>query len=304
VKILILGGTALTGPHVIRQLIDHEITTLSRSMRQVATERAVKGDRTIVSNVERALIAADPDLVIDMVPFTVEGANALVTAFGEWNKKVPVIALSSLDVYAGYGRLHGTEDTTHQETPIRESDTLRTALGPEGATYDKIGVETVYHEALDDLTILRAPVIYGWPDGTRIATYLDPMLDGKKTIVIPENVMPFRISRSLHKNVAYAITLASTHPLKGQSTYNIAEPSAYSEIEWATRIANLVGWRGELVAGPPVPNKTFTQDLTADSTAIRSDLGYEEKFDPKEGLRDAVAFWAHHRTGLPYEKGY
>lgn len=303
-KILILGGTALTGPHVIRQLVGHEVTTLSRSKRQIIAEKTIKGDRLHVSNIERALIAANPELVIDMVPFAVEGGQALIDAFAEWGRQVPVVALSSLDVYASYARIHDTEDVTPQDTPATEDALLRTKLGPEGAAYDKIGIERLYQEHLDDVTILRAPVIYGWPDGTRIAQYFDPMLDGKTHIEIPQDLMGFRISRSLHKNVAHAVCLAANARPKGHAVFNVSEPTHYSELEWAERIARLTGWTGTFVAGPKYWPHNPQQDVTADSAAIRDVLGYTEQHDPEEGLRDALAFWAHHKTGEVYQKGY
>ena len=303
-KFLVLGGTALTGPHVIRQLVGHHVTTLSRNKRQIITEKTVKGDRLFTSNIERALISSDPDVVIDMVPFTVDGARALVDAFAEWGKQVPVVALSSIDVYASYARIHNTEQFGQQITPAREDAQLRTQLGAEGAAYDKIGIERLYQDTLEDLTTIRAPVVYGWPDGTRIASYFEPMLEGKTSIEIAQDLMSFRISRSLHKNVAHAICLAAQARPKGHAVFNVAEPPQYSELEWAQRIARLAGWEGSFEPGPNYWPHEPEQDVTADSTAIRDALGYTEIYDPEEGLRDALAFWSHHRSGWVYQKGY
>ncbi len=52
--------------------------------------------------------------------------------------------------------------------------------------FDKIGVEKILLGAFKDATILRLPATYGWPDTTRVAHYLDPMLDGQ-SISLPED---------------------------------------------------------------------------------------------------------------------
>ena len=182
---------------------------------------------------------------------------------------------------------------------------LRTAYGPEGAAYDKIGVERIYREAFVDLTILRMPAIYGWPDKTRVQFYLDQMLKGATKIKIPKDRASFKFSRCLHKNAAFAISLAVRSDLVGQRIYNVAEPPTFTEYEWAQRIAQHCGWPGDFEVSEP-NEEAFKplQHFEVDTQAIRNELGFEEKFDPAAGLADTIAFYAYSKFGKQYEKYY
>jgi len=308
-RVLMIGGTALTGPHLIRQLLARpkvQVFTLSRHGARLFAETPLQGDRRDPQALAGAFARARPDVVVDMVPFTAPDALGLVAALHRQARAVPVpvpvIACSSCDVYAAYGRIHGTEKTDPQACPITEDMALRRAFGPEGAAYDKTGVERVLLQDLADVAILRLPAIYGWPDSTRIAPYLDPMLDGADRVEVPARRAEFRFSRSLHKNAAHAVALAALAGQTGQHIYNVAEPRAWTELEWAAHIAACCGWRGRIVAGDG--QTAVDQHLTISSDRIRRELGYSESHDPMAGLAEAVAFHSYRRRGVPYVKGY
>ncbi|WP_171181556.1 NAD(P)-dependent oxidoreductase [Ruegeria sp. HKCCD8929] len=306
-RILIIGGTALVGPHLIRELSSDRATriwTLTRAGRPYFTEDALTGDRRDAATLRDALETARPDVVVDMIPFTQADAQGLAQAARTYGHPVRLVALSSIDVYAAYGRLHGTEEVPLQPVPITETMALRQKLGFDGAAYDKLGIERIYREAFTDLTLLRLPAIYGWPDTTRVLPYLDQMLDGAETITLPADRAAFRFSRGLHKNIALAAALTVMHPGGGQKIYNVAEPRAFSELDWIRKIAAACGWRGETIVEPSAHPNTPVQHLEVASDAIRRDLGFHEKYDVDEGLADTVAFHAYQRLGKPYRKYY
>ncbi|MEP5759359.1 MAG: NAD-dependent epimerase/dehydratase family protein [Litoreibacter sp.] len=302
-KVLMIGGTALIGPHLIAELsrAGCDTVTLTRSGRTYFCETALTGDRNDPSALEAAFNAA-PDVVIDMIPFTAQDATHLLAAMGDNPPRL--IALSSADIYSAYGILHGTETARFQSCPIPETGTLRTTLGAEGAAYDKLSVERIYG-GLDNVTFLRLPAVYGWPDTTRVLPYLDQMLDGATQIDIPADKAAFRFSRALHKNVAIAIALAVLKCAVGRHVYNVAEPKAYTEQDWIARIAQACGWQGKVNLTKwrretPSPR----QQLHLDTTLIRRELGFEELYNVDEGLADCVAFHAYQRLGKPYTKYY
>lgn len=299
-RILVIGGTALTGPHVIRELVAHDLFVMSRTGRQILCETALRGDHEDSGSLRDAIKAARPDLVIDMVPFTRRAAEAFVSVA---DLDMPVVALSSIDVYAAYGRLWGTEPGPVQPTPLVEDAALRTKIGHDGPGYDKTGIEAIYRAAFPNLTILRMPVIYGWPDVSRLSPYLDQMLDGARDITIASDRMTFRCARALHINAAHAVVLAALAATDGQHIYNVAEEKTLTELEWAQRLADLCGWRGKFVAGPQERNGAV-QHLEASSAAIRRDLGYHEVADPEAHLAEAIRFASFQRRGGQYVKGY
>jgi nucleoside-diphosphate-sugar epimerase len=300
-RILIIGGTALLGPHVIRELSPNtEIHTLTRTGKRLLFETAHKGDRRNRDDLNRAIDAAQPDLILDMIPFTKQDADIFCELAPA---HFPVVALSSCDVYQAHGLLHGTEHGPPQPCPLRETAALRTELGPEGLDYDKIAVESSLAGHFTNLTILRMPALYGWPDTTRVLPYLNQMLDGAPEIKLTAHRARFKFCRALHKNAAHAVSLAVQAMQTGQHIYNVAEQRAYTEIEWAERIAAHVGWSGKIVITPDNEHPD-RQHMYVDSSKIRSELGFSERHDPDEGLADTVAFHIYQRHGKPYKKYY
>ena len=303
-NILLIGGTGLIGPHVILGLRGHVVTALTRSGKRLLTETNRAGNRHSPDDISAAIRASSPDLIIDMIPFTRQGAQALVDAVATTQTTAPVIALSSIDVYAAFGRLHGTEHAAPQPHLLDEDAALRQMPGPDGDAYDKTGIEAVYRDALPELTILRMPVVYGWPDCTRVKDYLDPMLDGAQTVTIAQDVMPFQISRTSHQNAAAAVICAALARQRGQHIFNVADPVAMTELQWAQQIAQVIGWAGDIIAGPPHGYAAPIPHIVVDTAKIRRELGYVEPHDPAIALRDNVMVHAYQRMNKPYIKGY
>ena len=303
-----IGGTALVGPHLIRELAsqpDSRIWTLTRSGKPYFCETSLQGDRDDETNLIRAIETSQPDIIIDMIPFTAANSSILVSAASKSRTTARLVAVSSIDVYSAFGRIHGTEEASFQPSPISEGMALRVSLGPEGAAYDKIGVENILREGFENTTVLRLPAIYGWPDTTRVQEYLDQMLDGVSKIELSEDRASFRFSRCLHKNAAFAIFLATQSSDVGSATYNVAEAITYSELEWAKRIASFCGWQGDFKIAPWREGaENPRQHLDVATDAIRRDLGFFEKYDVDEGLADTIAFHAYQRLGRRYRKYY
>lgn len=311
-NILMIGGTALVGPHVIRELsVDptNQIWTLTRSGRSYFCEHSLQGDRNDKAVLSAAIATAKPDVIVDMIPFTTGNAATLVAAYSETRSHARLVALSSIDVYSAFGRIHKTETAPLQPTPITEDMALRCELGPEGAAYDKIGAERVLLGGFEHATILRLPAIYGWPDTTRVQQYLEQMLAGASVISMSRDMASFRFSRCLHKNAAFAVALAvdaaGDADTTGQQIYNVAEQQACTELEWLHRIAACCGWAGRVDVTPwSADAETPRQQFDVATTSIRQDLGYFEKYNVTEGLSDTVAYYCYLRLGKTYHKDY
>jgi nucleoside-diphosphate-sugar epimerase len=77
--------------------------------------------------------------------------------------------------------------------------------------------------------------------------------------------------------------------------YNVADPEAFAEAEWARRVAEAAGWTGEVVVVPDeaLPDEegaNYHQHLSIDGTRIRRELGYNERVQQDEALRRTVAW--------------
>jgi nucleoside-diphosphate-sugar epimerase len=154
-----------------------------------------------------------------------------------------------------------------------------------GDDYDKIPVERV---VLSDSrlpgTVLRLPMVYGPGDPLhRLHPILKRIDDGRSAILIQEDAAAWRGPRGYVENVAAGIALAATSPQAAGRIYNIAEPLAFSEMEWARRIGQAAGWNGSVLAVPKervpahlrIPYNS-AQHWTMSSARIRHELGYVE----------------------------
>ena len=199
------------------------------------------------------------DVVIDLILSSGAQAEAMMEVFR--GKAQRVLAASSIDVYRACGVLHGSEDGPLEPVPLTESSALRTrletyppplvkmlqqAFGWLDEKYDKIPVErAVLGDPELPGTILRLPMIYGPGDRLhRFHPIVRRIDDGRRAILMEEGMAAWRSPRGYVENVAAAIALAAVSERAAGRIYNVAERPAFSELEWAQRIARTAGWTG------------------------------------------------------------
>ena len=287
-KVFIIGGTRLVGPHVVRELESsgHQTTCFNRSGTRPGGGIALKGDRDDETALRSAISDTAPDLVIDMIPYTEVQAISLGRILE--TRGCPLVACSSIDVYRAFNILKGIEEPPYQKCPIRESDALRSTLSIDGKRYDKLNVEGQYLSLDVDVTILRLPAIYGWPDTSRISGYVDQISSAGRVTMHPL-AEDFRFSRALNRNCAFAVALAVAVAPSGKRVYNVAEPDCLTEVEWCRRIGAHLDWDGEITFDESAPiDADLRQDWMVDTSLIREELGFYEKYDPEEGLRENI----------------
>jgi len=307
-RVLIIGGTGFIGRHLVRQLgeLGHAVAVLHRgtSGNDLAAEH-ILGDRG-----DLVKLRPQADVVIDLILSSGAQAHATMDAFRGTAKRV--VAASSMDVYRACGILHGSEEGPLQAVPLTEESELRTKLQTYPAAqikkirqmvawvdddYDKIPVERVLLSDSDlPGTILRLPMIYGPGDyARRLHPVVRRIDDGRKAIIFESGWATWKPPRGYVENVAWAIALAATDGRAAGRIYNVAETPAFSEIEWARKIARATSWTGEFVVLPKerapkhlVPPGNNAQHWEADSTRIRRELGYREVVSIEEGIRRTV----------------
>ena len=198
---------------------------------------------------------------------TEEDSRSLLSAFRGVAGRLVVI--SSGDVYRAYGVFAGLEPGPADPVPLREESPLRRSLfiarasasGPDDPLYDyeKILVEqAVLGDPSLPATVLRLPMVYGPGDYQhRLFPYLCRMDAGRRLILLDEGLARWKCPRGYVGDVAAAIALAATDARAAGRVYNVAEPAAFTETEWVSRVAGAVGWSGKVVAEPrgrlPVP---------------------------------------------------
>jgi len=119
--------------------------------------------------------------------------------------------------------------------------------------------------------------------------------DGRPAIIYEEGLAGWKTPRGYVENVAAALGLAAVSDRAAGRIYNIAETPAFSELEWARKIAAVTGWTGDFLVLPwdrttehlRQPGNS-AQHWEADSTRVRNELGYREPVSIEEGIRRTI----------------
>ncbi len=307
-KVLVIGGTGFIGRPVVRELarMGHQVSVLTRG----GTPPQLPAETIVGERGDLASLRPPADVVIDIILSSGAQAERLMKTFRGVAKRV--VAASSMDVYRACGVLHGSEEGSLEPAPLTEDSALRTKLQtypPESITalrkvfhwlddeYDKIPVE---HAIMSDPelpgTVLRLPMVYGPGDRLhRFHPVLKRIDDDRRKIFLEEGMANWRSPRGFVDNVADAIALAAVSERSTGRIYNVAEQPAFTELEWARKIAAATGWTGEFVVLPKdrmpahlVQKGNFAQHWEADSTRIRRELSYREPVLLDEAIRRTI----------------
>jgi nucleoside-diphosphate-sugar epimerase len=322
-RLLVIGGTGFIGRLLVPRLLDagHEVAVVHRPESTAPTPdgvRRIAADRKRLTEYAGPLRAFAADVVIDLIASSGRQAAEAVRVFGGHAGRLVVV--SSMDVYRATSVLHGLDGGPLEPVPLTEESRLRDRPQTYPAEamermkrvfawvddeYDKVAVErAVGGDAALPATILRLPMIHGPGDPLhRFFPLLRRMDDGRPAILMAQRVAAWRGPHGYVENVAAAVALAATaeRAVAGRRVYNVGDADHPTELEWAQRLAEVVGWRGELVVRPDeevpaylrIPGR-LEQHWAVDTSRIRRELGYVEPVGREEGLRRTVAWERAH----------
>jgi nucleoside-diphosphate-sugar epimerase len=303
-RFVVLGGTRFIGPYVVRELAEagHEVTVFHRGETEAdlhSSVRHVHGDFGELEQRLPELGDPAPDVVIDMVPYIAKSGGHGVLHFKGIAGRG--IVLTSCDVYRAFARFWRSEPGAPDPLPLTEASPIRRKMAPDRTSmhvdFDNVEVEdAVLSDTHFAVTSLRLPATYGPGDRQhRLHELVGRMDDARPTILIDERFAGWRWARGYVEDVAAAIALAAAHERAAGRIYNVAQPKAYSETQWAQMVADVHGWRGEIV---PVPHAAMPEPMRMDyderqefvvsSDRIRNELGFEERVPLNEGLRRTI----------------
>jgi len=321
-RVLIIGGTAFIGPHVVRNLVSfgHDVTLFHRGEHEPELPNSVRHVHSAsaafpILSFPEELVSWKPDVILHMVAMGERDAEAVVRAFKGVTRRL--VVPSSGDVYAAYGVLIGSEsgaarsELLCEDSPLREHfyPYRKIAKGPDDWLYhyDKILMERVVMNNSElPATILRLPAVYGPGDTNhRLFSQLKRMDDNRPAILLDENQAHWRWSHGYVENIAAAIVLAVTNDRASGRIFNVGEDSVPTTAERVRLLATPVGWSGKIVTLPrtslPLHLRDahdYSQDLAYDTGRIRSELGYRAVVPVDEGLRRTVAWLRAHPPAL------
>ena len=307
-RVLILGGTSLTGPYVVRRLhaIGHEVTVFHRGEHQAELPSGVRHLVGDFAHLPREASDPAPDVVVHMWAMTEMDAKAFVKRFRGVASRAVVI--SSGDVYRAYGRLTGLESGPPDPIPLTEDAPLRESRYPYRraapnpdhwmAQYDKVLVEQVLmHQSDLPTSVLRFPAVVGPKEYRRFQRWLQPMLRGDIELRIQDGWAKWRWTHGFAEDIAEAVVLAATNSSSAGRIYNVGESYTPTMRDRLAEFARVVGWRGrilevlasELSEMDRMPHD-FAHHLAYDTTRIRTELGYKEVVSPEVSLERTLEY--------------
>jgi nucleoside-diphosphate-sugar epimerase len=312
-RIAFIGGTLFIGHAAAALLVrrGHQVSLLHRGKHpaEVLGARSLRTDRADPHDLIRALREARPDVVIDTRALT--RPDAETTALALKILELPVVVLSSQDVYAQYGRVLGhpapePEARISEQSPLTVPYPYRGIAEHEGGEdYDKKQVESVFREAqgegLPGLTLLRLPATYGVRDPKRRFGAIVDRLDRGERAIPHQGGAQFRWTHADVRDVGHAIALAAERMERGARVYNVGERDVPTMKERVEAIAQAIGVTVDWVETDPLPDAFFelgriANDVVVDSSKIRRELGFSEVTRAEERVRDLLGWLRQSRA--------
>lgn len=307
-KLAILGGTRFIGHAAAAHAAarGHDVFVLHRGKHpsELSAVQPIAVDRADPSALCETLARLGADVLIDTRAMT--RLDAEVTALAIKVLTLPAVVLSSLDVYAQFGRLNGLpapepEALVTEDSPLTIPFPFRGVGGHDaGPDYDKKEVESVIREAVSEgapgATILRLPAVYGARDYRRRFGGIVDAFDRGETTLPCAGGARFRLAHAHVRDVAHAMVLAAERRPEGLQVFNVAEAIVPPMRERAEAFARAMGVRFTWVeTGAPLPPELATlgilpNDFVTDTSRIRASLGFHEVTTEEERLTDTIAW--------------
>jgi nucleoside-diphosphate-sugar epimerase len=299
-RVIVLGGTRFIGRAVTEALTaaGHAVLVAHRGINEPAGLPAVEhlhAERAAWPGHQAAFAAFGADAAVDVSAADGPGARAALAALPPG---IPLVALSSVDVYRAYEALHRGAQT--DPVPLTEESPLRAARYIDGPQWENLDVEEAYLGA--GATILRLGAVYGEHDYQhRFEPVLRRVRAGRPRL--PVGTAGFVFSRVYVGDVARAVLAALGNRDSAGRCLNIVEEHAAPMRLFYEQVISAADARLELIrvpdeALPPDLRETGTlsQHLLASPARARAVLGWHAAASPQV-LRRAVAWHLRHPPG-------
>jgi nucleoside-diphosphate-sugar epimerase len=250
-RITIIGGTEFIGRRTVERLIARGDDVMVVHRGQTEPADLPPCEHIHVERADFGSIAADvtafrPDAIVDTMASSAGDRDAVLAHLTD----VPLVVLSSMDVYRFFELLHADDDTP-VPLPFDESGELRHGRYPYAGRgigedeYEKLDVEPAYLERGG--SVLRLGMVYGPHDPQQREEFvLRRVRAGRERIPIGPAATIF--TRVHVDDVSSAILAALDRPdVAAGHVFNIGESESYSMRAWMRLILGAAGHDAELV---------------------------------------------------------
>ncbi|MBW2269312.1 MAG: NAD-dependent epimerase/dehydratase family protein [Deltaproteobacteria bacterium] len=305
-RTLIVGGTGLTGPILVRGLLDrgHEVVVL-HSGRHETSEIPPEVEHIHVDvhrqkQLREALAGRKFDVALSMHGRLVEVAAALKGHTGR------LISVGGECVYRGWLRIGDPNLFQTMEpspVPVAEDSPLE-ERGRDPFVDRMLEAEEYvmrcHTEGHFDVTHFRFTIGYGpRQPGPTEWSVVRRILDGRKRFLLPLGGQVI-VSRGYAENCAHGILLAVDQPeASAGEIYNVCDETLLTNRQWVETISRImehpfelidvpgeIAEPGHLCASPPFLNYPFHEVMSLEK--IKRHLGYEQVVAPEPALRKTI----------------
>jgi len=292
-KILVIGGTGPTGPHLVNGLLSHghEVIILHSGRHEVEFDQEIEHIHTdphFAETLAPALEGRKFDLVI-----ATYGRTAIIAEVVK-GKTERFIAVSGAGAYAA---MHDPRwGPMGRPVSIREDSPLRTSAGEDDKLFHKIYLTEqaimALHESGDfQAAIFRYPLVYG-PNSPANSDWsiVKRILDGRKRFILSDGGLVVQ-RRGFSTNIAHCMLLAVERPEKiSGKIYHICDDKQYTIRRRVEIITKALNHQWELVNLPhelarrTSPLWNAAEHFIFDNSKIRNDLDYQDLVPPHEAI--------------------
>jgi nucleoside-diphosphate-sugar epimerase len=301
-RVLVVGGTGPTGPHIVDGLVGsgHDVTILHRGVHEppgLPDVEHVHADPHFAEPFVNAIGSRTFDVALVMY------GRVKVLAAALQSRCDRLVGVGGTPVYEGYFPAGGSADLP---IPVTEDHPIVRDPGDNPALQFSRRLAEA-EEAIFGFhpraTVLRFPMLYG-PRNPRPHEWsiVRRVRDGRMRMILPDGGVQVH-TRCATRNAAAFVLAALDHPeaAAGQ-VYNCGDPVSWSLRQWAESVLGLLGADMELVAIPsdvaveaattlmPLGNTTATHCIVSTEKAER-DLGYRPAVEPVKALAEVLSWY-------------
>jgi nucleoside-diphosphate-sugar epimerase len=307
-RVLVVGGTGPTGPHILQGLLDrgHDVTVLHRGVHEppgLPDVPHIHADPHFRESLSEALGRREFDVV-----FGLYGRLQLLAEFfaGRCEKFVsvggrPVLAgfLDSAASTPRAMRLFADEEAPLAD-PARVANE-RTRRFTEKALAAEQAVMTNHRKGAYRAVHFRYPYVYGARSmASQEYSIVKRIRDGRKFINLPDAGLVVS-SRGAARNVAHCLLLTLDHEAAWGEIFHCGDEVQYTLAQWVELIARAMGAEIEIVDVPTALRWTVSNFLlfagtasdlcTFDISKAKRLLGYRDVVAPVDALTEALDWY-------------
>ena len=292
---LVIGGTGPTGHYIVNGLLQrgYAVTILHRGHEIEEIPPQVVHIHTDPYD-EQCLRQALEQRYFDVCVATYGRLRVIAKVMQ--GRCARFLSAGGAPAYRGYmnpglGRHHG------MTVPIRETAELVQAEQEDDKGWRIVRTEQALMQAQPEATHFRYPYVYGaYQLCPREWLFVRRFRDGRQRIILPDGGLTLH-SYGYAENIAHAMLLAldQSQACKGK-IYNVGDEEVLSLRQVVAVIAEHMGVTVEIINMPwelaPVTRPFIMQPLSShrlqDMAAIRYELGYRDKVEPRIALARTV----------------